>query len=176
MTDPVCRCSVHGFVTAPGASATGGKSSECLECGRGVERVLSGERRRRLSTFVSGALRHFPGDTGLSLDESGWADYDALASAVVRKYDWAESDHLAAVVVTDPKGRFEEASGRIRAAYGHSVDVELDAGESEADGEKDGMVAVHAVVDERDVFETINELKSVGASGILVTEIERLVE
>lgn len=40
----------------------------------------------------------------------------------------------------------------------------------------DGMVAVHAVVDERDVFETINDLKSVGASGILVTEIERLVE
>ncbi|MGM0591302.1 MAG: ATP phosphoribosyltransferase [Halobacteriota archaeon] len=37
-------------------------------------------------------------------------------------------------------------------------------------------VAVHAVVDERVVFETINELKKVGASGILVTEIERLVE
>lgn len=40
----------------------------------------------------------------------------------------------------------------------------------------DDMVAVHVVVDERDVFETINRLKSVGASGILVTEIERLVE
>ncbi|MFC6716121.1 ATP phosphoribosyltransferase [Natrialbaceae archaeon GCM10025810] len=41
------------------------------------------------------------------------------------------------------------------------------------DGEK---VAVHAVVDERDVFETITEVKRAGASGILVTEIERLVE
>ena len=37
-------------------------------------------------------------------------------------------------------------------------------------------VAVHAVVDEGRVFETINELKSVGASDVLVTEIERLVE
>jgi len=37
-------------------------------------------------------------------------------------------------------------------------------------------VAVHAVVDERAVFETINALKSVGASDVLVTEIERLVE
>ncbi|SFS11726.1 ATP phosphoribosyltransferase (homohexameric) [Halomicrobium zhouii] len=37
-------------------------------------------------------------------------------------------------------------------------------------------VAVHAVVDERDVFETINALKGVGASDVLVTEIERLVE
>ncbi|QIB72963.1 ATP phosphoribosyltransferase [Halogeometricum borinquense] len=40
----------------------------------------------------------------------------------------------------------------------------------------DDMVAVHAVVDERHVFEVVNDLKSVGASGILVTEIERLVE
>ena len=38
------------------------------------------------------------------------------------------------------------------------------------------MVAVHAVVDERDVFETINAVKEQGASGILVTEIERLIE
>jgi ATP phosphoribosyltransferase len=44
-----------------------------------------------------------------------------------------------------------------------------------ADGDED-LVAVHAVVDEHDVFETINEVKSQGASGILVTEIERLVE
>jgi len=37
-------------------------------------------------------------------------------------------------------------------------------------------VAVHAVVGERAVFETITDLKAVGATGILVTEIERLVE
>jgi len=38
------------------------------------------------------------------------------------------------------------------------------------------QVAVHAVVAEDRVFETITELQSVGASDILVTEIERLVE
>jgi ATP phosphoribosyltransferase len=37
-------------------------------------------------------------------------------------------------------------------------------------------VAVHAVVDERAVFETITDLKAVGATDILVTEIERLVD
>jgi len=37
-------------------------------------------------------------------------------------------------------------------------------------------VAVHVVVDDGDVFETINSLKAAGASDILVTEIERLVE
>jgi ATP phosphoribosyltransferase len=38
------------------------------------------------------------------------------------------------------------------------------------------QVAVHAVVEESQVFETISELKNVGASDILVTEIERLIE
>jgi len=44
------------------------------------------------------------------------------------------------------------------------------------DVDEPGTVAVHAVVEERDVFEAVNDLKDVGASGILVTEIERLVE
>jgi ATP phosphoribosyltransferase len=38
------------------------------------------------------------------------------------------------------------------------------------------QVAVHAVVAEDRVFETISDLKELGASDILVTEIERLVE
>jgi ATP phosphoribosyltransferase len=37
-------------------------------------------------------------------------------------------------------------------------------------------VAVHAVVEERAVFGVINDLKTIGASDVLVTEIERLVE
>ena len=36
-------------------------------------------------------------------------------------------------------------------------------------------VAVHVVVDEREVFEVIPDLKAAGASDILVTEIERLI-
>ena len=37
------------------------------------------------------------------------------------------------------------------------------------------LVAAHAVVGERDLFETVNRLKAVGATGILVLPIERLV-
>ncbi|MFB6071972.1 MAG: ATP phosphoribosyltransferase [Halobacterium sp.] len=44
------------------------------------------------------------------------------------------------------------------------------------DVDEPGTVAVHAVVEERDVFEAVDALKREGASGILVTEIERLVE
>ena len=43
-------------------------------------------------------------------------------------------------------------------------------------GEDNGDLAVHVVVDEREVFETITRLKQAGARDVLVTEIERLVE
>jgi len=112
----VRRCPDHGFFAA----------ATCPDCGDSGERALSGDRRRRLSKFVSGALRHFPGDAGLSLDGAGWTDYDDLVGAVTDGYDWADAAALAGVVATDPKGRFERDGGRIRAAYGHSVDVSLE--------------------------------------------------
>jgi ATP phosphoribosyltransferase len=37
------------------------------------------------------------------------------------------------------------------------------------------FVAAHAVVDQRDIYRTIAALKEVGAEGILVTRIERLM-
>ncbi|HML04668.1 MAG TPA: ATP phosphoribosyltransferase, partial [Methanobacterium sp.] len=37
------------------------------------------------------------------------------------------------------------------------------------------IVAVHAVVDEHEVFNTVNELKKVGARDILVVPIERII-
>ena len=37
------------------------------------------------------------------------------------------------------------------------------------------QVAVHVVVDEREIFEVVPDLKAAGASDVLVTEIERLV-
>ena len=70
------------------------------------------------------------------------------------------------VMMNAPEDRLEEIREVIPGLGGPTVmDI---AGED--------TVAVHVVVDERDVFETVDDLKSVGASGILVTEIERLVE
>jgi putative RNA 2'-phosphotransferase len=123
VTEPVFRCPDHGFTTA----------HECPECARSTEKLLSGERRRRLSKFVSGALRHFPENAGLELDRGGWTDRDDLARVVKNKHDWADREALDAVVETDPKGRFEFGDdSRIRAAYGHSVAVDLDAGEDDS--------------------------------------------
>jgi len=114
-------CETHGY-----------HEGDCPVCGADGTHVLNGARRKRLSKFCSGALRHFPDDAGIELDDAGWADWAELVAAVERKYDWVTGDHVAAVVATDPKGRFErdERAGTpvIRAAYGHSVAVDLDAG------------------------------------------------
>ena len=123
MADAIRHCERHGY-----------HEGDCPDCGEPGDHVLNGACRERLSKFCSGALRHFPEDAGLELDAAGWTGWDDLAAAVERTYDWATERHLAAVVATDPKGRFERTGsdggadgGRIRAAYGHSVDVDLDA-------------------------------------------------
>lgn len=121
MADPLARCPDHGVFEGNG----------CPVCRDAGQSLISGPQRRRLSKYCSGALRHFPEDAGLSLDSAGWTAFESLVAAVERKYDWADAEALAAVVATDPKGRFERTGGendRIRAAYGHSVDVDLDSG------------------------------------------------
>ena len=111
------RCDEHGFFD----------TETCPVCDVADEHVLSAKRRTRLSKFLSGALRHFPDDVGLEIDDRGWTEYEALVETVTNHYSWAEPGHVAAVIETDPKSRFERHTGRVRAAYGHSIDVELEA-------------------------------------------------
>jgi putative RNA 2'-phosphotransferase len=131
MTDPISSCPDHGYYPAR-SDATG-----CPQCGTVGDRVLDGRRRRQLSTFLSGALRHFPDDVGIRLDPAGWTPREALVAAAAAQYDWAGERAVRAVVATDPKGRFETRhdGGRVavRAAYGHSVDVDLDPDEDSDD-------------------------------------------
>ncbi|WP_254762515.1 ATP phosphoribosyltransferase [Natrinema marinum] len=69
-----------------------------------------------------------------------------------------------------PQERLEDVRDVIPGLGGPTIMDIADENDDEA------KVAVHAVVDESDVFETITEVKKAGASDILVTEIERLVE
>lgn len=127
-TETIRTCDEHGAFSG----------DRCPVCEAPGTQLLSGERRRQLSKFLSGALRHFPEDAGLDLDERGWTDYDDLVAAADEKYEWANESHVEGVIATDPKGRFERTgtigddaeSGRVRAAYGHSVDVALEPTES----------------------------------------------
>jgi putative RNA 2'-phosphotransferase len=81
----------------------------------------------RASKRLSYVLRHRPDSVGLTLDEAGWVDVDALLAALAAHglaLTRAELDH---VVATNDKRRFalDEHGMRIRASQGHSVAVEL---------------------------------------------------
>jgi ATP phosphoribosyltransferase len=65
-----------------------------------------------------------------------------------------------------PKSMLAEIKRILPGINGPTILDVLDGGE---------FVAAHAVVDQRDIYRTIAELKEVGAQGILVTRIERLM-
>ena len=123
--------------------------------------------------------------TGTTLQVNRLAVIDEVLASSVQLF--ARSD-----VVDDEKTeQVRTALASVLAAEGKRY-LMMNAAESDLDEIRDvipGMggptvmdvagedaVAVHVVVDDDDVFETINRLKGAGASDILVTEIERLVE
>lgn len=79
----------------------------------------------KTSRFISLILRHKPEEIGITLDEHGWANVDALLSGVQ-----IDMSTLEYIVATDDKQRysFNEDKTLIRANQGHSilVDVELE--------------------------------------------------
>jgi putative RNA 2'-phosphotransferase len=82
----------------------------------------------KLSKLLSYILRHNPSYIGISLDEKGFSSVtlEEIARRIAEKrgYEWVRPEHILRVVEADEKGRFEVRDGRIRAAYGHSIDVE----------------------------------------------------
>lgn len=108
-------CPEHGFY----------RGEKC-RCSRKGELILSKERVMKLGRFVSGILRHFPDKFGLSIDKNGWVNLESLARIAKRRYKWANVWIIKALVYTDEKNRYEIRNNKIRARYGHSIDVELD--------------------------------------------------
>ena len=102
------------------------RGHECPECGDNGRYVLDDEREERLGRFISGALRHFPDDIGLEMDMQGWVDLDLLCNIMENRYRWATEERLIALIESDIKRRYEAEGSRIRARYGHSVNVDLD--------------------------------------------------
>lgn len=114
------RCDEDGYFDA----------DHCPNCGERGTHVLGESRRETLSRFLSYALRHDPSDVGIDVDDSGWANAHELADRAEEQYGWADVRLVAAVVATDQKGRFEVNKNRVRAAYGHSIDVDLESDDS----------------------------------------------
>ncbi|MFB6206648.1 MAG: ATP phosphoribosyltransferase [Haloglomus sp.] len=113
-----------------------------------------------------------------------YAHPDRVGDEKVRQVETALASVLAAdgkryLMMNVPADSLADVEDVIPGMGGPTVmDVDSRAssgGEGDADGVQDA-VAVHVVVDEHEVFETITRLKEAGARDILVTEIERLVE
>ena len=83
--------------------------------------------RVRQSRFLSRVLRHAPGSIGLTLDDAGWADIDALLSCANAHGAALDRAALDEIVASNDKQRYayDAAGARIRAVQGHSIDVDL---------------------------------------------------
>ena len=81
----------------------------------------------RVSKFLSLVLRHDPARIGITLDDAGWTDVDALLAACAAHGVAITRAQLDEVVATSDKKRYalSDDGARIRANQGHSVPVSL---------------------------------------------------
>ncbi len=113
------ECAQHGYFRA----------ESCPVCGQGGRFVLNDRELDHLGRVLTGILRHFPDRYGLSADPHGWVELPAIARAIAQRhpvYRWLKPQHLVAIAETDAKGRYEVRDDRIRATYGHTLEVDLD--------------------------------------------------
>ncbi len=78
-----------------------------------------------VSKLLSLMLRHRPEEFGVEVDEQGFADLDAVLSALQERQSDIEMGDIDALIDQAEKQRFEIQDGRIRARYGHSIQVDL---------------------------------------------------
>jgi putative RNA 2'-phosphotransferase len=113
------ECAQHGFFRA----------ETCPVCGQPGRFLMNDRELDHLGRVLTGILRHFPDRYGLEMEPHGWVSLPAIVRAVSQKhpaYHWLRVMHLVAIAETDAKGRYEVREERIRATYGHTVDVDLD--------------------------------------------------
>ncbi len=113
------ECAQHGYFRA----------ESCPVCGQGGRFVLNDRELDHLGRVLTGILRHFPDRYGLTADAHGWIELAAITRAISARhpvYRWLRPQHLVAIAETDAKGRYEVRDDRIRATYGHTLEVDLD--------------------------------------------------
>lgn len=83
--------------------------------------------RKDLSKRLAYILRHNPGSIGLQLDSEGWAPVTELLKKMTAQGIDITENLLMAIVTNDEKKRYTVTPDRlkIRAAQGHSIDIDL---------------------------------------------------
>jgi len=89
---------------------------------------MSSKDLTHVSKFLSYVLRHHPESIGLDISDSGWVETEKL----IQKANQTDIDlnfpRLTNIVRNSSKKRFafNHDKSKIRANYGHSIDVDLD--------------------------------------------------
>jgi len=124
--------------------------------------TLRMNKLREVDTILTSTARLVANRAGLDEPRVGRAVAE-LSTAVESVLRAERKRYLMANV---PRTKLEEVRKIIPGINGPTIVEVLDG---------DGWVAAHAVVDGDDVYQTIARLKALGAEGILVTRIERLM-
>lgn len=90
--------------------------------------VLLGAKMRnrkliKISKFLSFLLRHGANDFDLSPDQFGFVQIEDVLRILRSRYGYFRLEDLEYIVETDVKQRYEIVLDRIRARYGHSIEV-----------------------------------------------------
>ena len=82
---------------------------------------------QEISKYIALILRHKPETIGITLDEHGWANVDALVAGINQTTPFTK-ELLEEIVRTDNKQRysFDENHAHIRANQGHSINVDVE--------------------------------------------------
>ena len=105
------------------------RGEKCPLSGEEGVLVMSPRHLDQFGRIMAGVLRHFPDKFDLEMDKQGWVEATEFVEAIKlqrRHFHFLETKHLQAVVETDPKGRYQLNSGRLRATYAHTLDLDLD--------------------------------------------------
>ncbi|HXQ94021.1 MAG TPA: RNA 2'-phosphotransferase [Thermoplasmata archaeon] len=113
------ECAQHGYFRA----------ENCPVCGGSGRFLMNDRELDHLGRVMTGVLRHFPEKYSLTVEERGWIALPTLVQAIQtrhRGYHWLRVHHLVAIAESDPKGRYEVKDDKVRATYGHTIEVALD--------------------------------------------------
>ncbi|MEQ7129191.1 RNA 2'-phosphotransferase [Actinopolymorpha sp. B11F2] len=94
------------------------------------------------SKFLAYVLRHNPAAIDISLDPSGWISIDTLLAALAHHGRPIDRELFDRLVAGTDKKRFEVLGTRVRAAQGHSINIDLQLDATEPPG-----VLYHGTVD-----------------------------
>jgi putative RNA 2'-phosphotransferase len=113
------KCDEHGYF----------RGDACPVCNKKGKFLMSDRELDSLGRIMAGVLRHFPEKLGVNVDGHGWVDVSEFVEAVGGSrsgFHWLREEHIEAIAMTDPKGRYQIDGGMVRATYGHTIDVHLD--------------------------------------------------